>query len=378
MESLLHYVWQHRMFNMDGLKTTGGLCVDILYCGEHNVNQGPDFLNAKILIDGVVWVGNVELHTRSSDWNRHGHNTDPVYNTTILHVVEKADVDVYMQNGMAVWQLEITIPEGLGNRFRELIKSNDYPRCHRFVGSIASVRVNSWLDSLLVERLMDRNRRIALVLRQTGDNWGHTAFVMMARTLGFGLNGDPMERWAIHLPYDELYSKLGGMSYQLLEKVFLDSAALDDGVDRYAWRYMRIRPKNYPEVRIRQLASVFFNRQCGVDEILSCEDAVQLTEIFLVAGFSRDVSRLLVINAACPLIFSYGFVYGLEEYRNRSLCILTELRGEDNYILRQWRACGLEVSTAADSQALIQLKRVYCDHFRCLECRFGFEYLSQK
>lgn len=378
MESLLHYVWQHRMFNMDGLKTTGGLCVDVLYCGEHNVNQGPDFLNAKILLDGIVWVGNVELHTRSSDWNRHGHNMDPVYNTTILHVVEKADVDVFMQNGMAVWQLEIVIPEGLGNRFGELIKSNDYPRCHRFVSSIPSVKVNSWLDSLLVERLLNKNRRVASVLGQTGDNWSHTAFVLMARTLGFGLNGDPMELWAIHLPYEELYRKLGRISYLHLEKLFLDMAALDDAEKKGAWRYMRIRPGNYPEVRIKQLASVFFNCQCGADEILRCEDLIQLTEVFLVAGFSKAVSRLLVINAACPLIFSYGIVYGLEEYRNRALCVLFELRGEDNYILKQWRACGLEVSTAADSQALMQLKHEYCEHFRCLECRFGFEFMSQK
>lgn len=378
MESLLHYVWQHHLFNTDNLKTTDGLCVEILYCGQHNVNQGQDFLNAKILIDGIVWVGNVEMHTKSSDWNRHGHNTDPVYNTTILHVVEKADVEVFMQNGRAVRQLEIGIPQDLGDKFGELRRTSDYPRCHRFISAIPAIKVHSWLDSLLVERMVERNRRIASVLDQTRGNWNHTAFVLIARTLGFGLNGDPMESWAKSLPYDELLCQLDKMPYTLLEDEFLKMAEIDNGVNGSMWRYMRIRPQNYPEVRIRQLASLFYNRQCSLNEIIACENAAQLADVFLKAGFSKQVSRLLVINAGCPLIFSYGFAFGLEEYRNRSLRMLSEIGSEDNYILRQWRACGLDVSTAADSQALIQLKREYCEHFRCLECRFGFEFLSNK
>ena len=378
MESLLHYVWQHRMFSADNLRTTGGLCVEIIYCGQHNVNQGQDFLNAKIVIDGIVWVGNVELHTRSSDWNRHGHNTDPVYNTTILHVVEKADMEVFMEDGRVVPQLEIGIPQDLGEKFRELARTCDYPRCHRYVRAIPSIKVHSWMDSLLVERMLERNRRVASVLDQTRGNWNHTAFVLIARTLGLGLNGDPMESWAKSLPYDELLCRLDSMPYPFLEKEFLKRAKLDDGVKGSMWRYMRIRPQSFPEVRIRQLASVFYNRQCGLNEIVACGNAVQLADVFIRAGFSKQVSRLLVINAGCPLVFAYGFAYGLEELRNRSLRILSEIGSEDNYILRQWRACGLDVSTAADSQALIQLKREYCERFRCLECRFGFEFLSKK
>ena len=377
MESLLHYVWQHRMFNMDGLRTTEGLSVEILYCGRHNSNQGPDFLDARILIDDVVWVGNVEIHTKSSDWNRHGHNMDPVYNTTILHVVGKADVDVLMQNGMPVPQLEIDIAKDIGDRYRELLKTSDYPRCHGYVGSIPAVKVRSWLDSLLVERMVSRCRRISSVLDELDDNWNHTAFVSVARTLGFGLNGEPMEMWAKSIPYEKMCRQLDCMAIEDVERKFFDMSVQTERI-KSMWRYMRIRPQNFPEVRIRQLASVFYNRQCGIREILECQDAAQLTDVFLQAGFSQAVCRLLLINAACPLIFSYGVVYGLEEYRNRALIILSEVKGEDNYILRQWKSCGLAVSTAADSQALIQLKREYCERFRCLECHFGFEILSQK
>ncbi|MBR1468238.1 MAG: DUF2851 family protein [Bacteroidaceae bacterium] len=377
MERLLHYAWQHRMFNTDGLRTTRGLCVQILYCGQYNVNQGPDFLNARILIGDLVWAGNVEIHTRSSDWNRHGHNLDPVYNTTILHVVEQADVEVFMQDGRPVPQLEIDILHDIADRYGELVRTSDYPRCRGYVREIPAIKVRSWLDSLLIERLVGRSRRISSVLDELEGNWNHVAFVAVARTLGFGLNGDPMEMWAKSLPYDKLYRQLDAMTIESVEKAFLDTSVMTDKI-KAMWRYMRIRPQNFPEARIRQLASVFYGRKCNIHGILESQDVAQLKRIFLEAGFSRAVCRLLLINAACPLIFSYGIIYGLDEYRSRALYILSVLKAEDNYVLRQWKSCGLEVSTAADSQALIQLKREYCERFRCLDCRFGFEVMSQK
>jgi hypothetical protein len=400
MEKLLHYVWMHKLLPSRSLATTDGTEIEILDPGQHNGNQGPDFLNARIRVDGMVWAGNVEIHSCSSDWNRHRHHTDPVFNTTILHVVEHADAEIRTESGLAVPQVVITVPQEVKDNYEELLRTTDYPRCHKFVPGIEPIKAHSWFDSLLAERMEARSKRILDILKECCGNWEQTTFITLARNFGFGLNGDIFEMWAKRIPLSAAGKHRDNL-FQLVS-LFLGVAGLIDKVgneeerDRLTaeykflahkfslpqametcnWHYLRTRPQNFPDVRLRQLAQLFHEGHCSMRSLLEAQSLKDIDNVLANAGISKTSRHLIVINTVVPLMFAYDIYRDSYEYRTRATAFLEQLPGEKNYILRQWQACGLKVGTAYDSQALIQLKKEYCDKANCLNCRFGFEYIS--
>ena len=400
MEKLLHYVWMHELLPSREFVTTDGQKIKILELGRHNTNQGPDFCNARIEIEGMEWVGNVEIHTLSSDWVRHGHHNDPVYNTTILHVVGKADTEVCLENGQQLPQIVVDIPSSLTNNYQELLRTTDYPRCHKFVPNIPMLKVHSWLDALLAERMEARAKRILDILQECRGDWEQTCFITLARNFGFGLNGDIFEMWAKHMPLsaagkhrdnlfqlESLFLGLAG----LIDRVNIESErdrlmaeykflahkfSLPQAIETSNWHYMRTRPQNFPDVRLRQLARLFHKGHCSMRSLLEVQSLQEIDQVLANAEISKSSRQLIIINTVVPLMFAYDIYRNSNEYRARAIDFLEQLPGEKNYILRQWQACGLNVSTAYDSQALIQLKKEYCDKANCLNCRFGFEYIS--
>ena len=400
MEKLLHYVWMHKLLPSKEFITTDGQKIRILELGRHNANQGPDFCNARIEMEGMEWIGNVEIHSLASDWARHGHHKDPVYNTTILHVVGKADAEAFLENGQRLPQIVLDIPSALTNNYQELLHTTDYPRCHKFVPNIPSIKVHSWLDALLAERMEARAKRILDILQECRGDWEQTTFITLARNFGFGLNGDIFEMWAKRIPLSAAGKHRDNL-FQLVS-LFLGVAGLIDKVsneeerDRLAaeykflahkfslpqametcnWHYLRTRPQNFPDVRLRQLAQLFHEGHCSMRSMLEAQSLKDIDNVLANAGISKTSRHLIVINTVVPLMFAYDIYRDSYEYRTRATDFLEQLPGEKNYILRQWQACGLKVGTAYDSQALIQLKKEYCDKANCLNCRFGFEYFS--
>lgn len=400
METLLHYVWMHRLLPPKTLKTTSGQEVEVLNPGRHNSNQGPDFTDARIRIDGVTWAGNVEMHTTSGEWFRHGHHEDPVYNTTILHIVGQADTEIRTQDGHTVPQVVMNVPQSVRENYRELLTTTDYPRCHRFVPDIPAVKVHSWLDALLAERMETRAGRILEILKECRGDWEQTTFITLARNFGFGLNGDIFEMWARRVPLtsagkhrdnlfqiESMFLGLAGLTdrttdetlrnrqkeeYRFLSHKF----SLPEPIETSYWHYMRTRPQNFPDVRIRQLARMFHEGHCTMRSILDAESPEDIDRMLADAGIAKASRNLIIINTVANLLYAYDMQRGTYEYRARANAFLEQLPGERNRILAQWKACGLNVGTAGDSQALLQLKKEYCDRTRCLSCRFGFEYLS--
>ena len=400
MEKLLHYVWMHKLLPSRTLKTTDGTEVEVMDPGQHNGNQGPDFLNARIKADGIVWAGNVEIHTCSSDWNRHKHHTDPVYNTTILHVVEQADAEIRTQSGQTVPQVTIAMPQEVKDNYEELLRTTDYPRCHKFVRGIEPLKAHAWFDALLAERMETRAKRILDILKECRGDWEQTTFITLARNFGFGLNGDIFEMWAKRVPLaaagkhrDNLFQVecmflgLAGLidkvsdeeqrnrmhaEYRFLNHKF----TLPEPMEPSHWHYLRTRPQNFPDVRIRQMARLFHEGHCTMSSILDATSLEETNKRLAVAGISKGSRTLIIINTVANLLYAYDMHRGTYDYRTRAVEMLEQLPGEKNYIMRQWQACGMNVGTAYDSQALIQLKKEYCDHAKCLECRFGFEYIS--
>ena len=400
MEKLLHYVWMHKLMPSTVLRTTDGRCVEILDPGQHNNNQGPDFSNARIRLDGMTWAGNVEIHTSSADWTRHGHDQDPVYNTTILHVVERAETEVFMQNGHQVPQVVVGVPQEVKDNYEELLRTTDYPRCHRFVPQIEPIKAHSWFDALLAERMEVRAKRILAILNECRGDWEQTTFITLARNFGFGLNGDIFEMWARRVPLaaagkhrdnlfqvECLFLGLAGLIDKMADeglrnrmhaeyKFLSHKFSLPDPMPTSCWHYLRTRPQNFPDVRIRQMARLFHEGHCTLSSLLDATSLEDMDNRLATAGISKGSRTLIIINTVANLLFAYDMHHGTYNYRTRATDFLEQLPGEKNHILKQWQACGLNVGTAYDSQALIQLKKEYCDHARCLNCRFGFEYIS--
>lgn len=404
MERLLHYVWKHRLLPVATLTTTDGQELEVIDPGLHNRDQGPDFFNAKVRLGGTLWAGNVEVHLRSSDWYRHGHDTDPAYNSVVLHVVGEADGEVTTAEGKTLPQVRIDIPERIRQSYDELCRTEDYPRCHRIIPSVPTLKVHQWMDALLVERLKERSEQVAARAERTGGDWERATFVTLCRSFGFGLNGDSFERWAMRIPLqaagkhrddlfqvEALFLGMAGLTddvgalrgEQEAERLRQEFAylqhkfSLDEPLQRSDWRFLRTRPGNFPSVRIMQIAELYHRGKVQMSRLLEAKSAAELQECLAVRGTTAGSRRLLIINTVVPLLFAYGRHIGDEDICQRAVRLLEELPAENNYILRQWQACGLHVLTAADSQALIQLKRQYCDRTDCLRCRFGYEFLKR-
>ena len=403
MERLLHYVWKHKMLPLKTLMTENGQEVEVIDPGLHNHDQGPDFFNAKIRLGGTLWAGNVEVHLRSSDWYRHGHDNDPAYNSVILHVVGEIDEEVRNAEGKTLPQVQLDIPQKIRQSYEELCRTEDYPRCHRIIPSVPQLRVHQWMDALLVERLKERSELVAERAERTGGDWERATFVTLSRSFGFGLNGDTFERWAMRIPLqaagkhrdnlfqiEALFLGMAGLIEEVkmvkdeeeVERLQREFAflkhkfSLGESMQRSDWRLLRTRPQNFPFIRILQIAELYHNGKAQMSKLLEAKDIKELQQSLTVKGTTASSRRLLIINTVVPLLFAYGRHIGDEDICMRAVRLLEELPAENNFILRQWQACGLKVGTAADSQALIQLKRQYCDRIDCLRCRFGYEYLK--
>lgn len=420
MERLLYYAWKHKIFPLKELRTTLGQSVEILDTGLRNTDAGPDFFNAKIKIDGTLWAGNIEIHSRSSEWYRHGHHLDPAYDSVILHVAETIDTSVVRSNGEPVPQIQLSCPASLKANYEELRRTEMYPPCYRIISELSPLTTHSWMSALQSERLAQKTAQATKRLEQCNGNWEDAFFRTLARNFGFSLNGDAFERWANTIPLravdkhrDNLFQieaiffgqagfleeELCDTYYEKLQKEYLYLAHKFDlhRMDASLWRFLRLRPGNFPYVRMAQLAWLYYQSQGVLSQLLETANLDQV-RVILSAGTSeywdthyrfgepspqcnKKLSRasvdLLLINTVCTFLFAYGQHKHNEELCQRAIRFLETIKPENNYITRLWEECGLKAENAADSQALIQLKKEYCDRKRCLCCRFGYEYLKK-
>ena len=418
------------MFPLKELRTTDGKLVEVIDPGLHNRNAGPDFFNAKIKVGGMLWIGNVEIHDKSSDWYLHRHDKDACYDNVVLHVAGLIDSDVQNSKGEYIQQLQLDVPPTVREHYEELLKTDSYPPCYKVIPSLTSLMVHAWMAALQTERLEQKTEAIHQRVKQCAGSWEDAYFVTLARNYGFGTNGDEFETWARHIP-------LGAIAHHRddlfqIEAVFMGQAgllqleavptcyqptALNEGyfarlrneylylahkfslqpMDFKQWRFLRMRPQNFPHIRIAQLANLYYQRKTSLSRLVECRTTEQLKALlstqvtpywethytFGSASGQKDKRlsvnsiNLLMINTAIPMLFAYGRHRGKEELCDRAFDFLEELKAENNYIIRMWQQVGLPVKSAGDSQALIQLKKAYCDKKECLRCRFGYEYLKR-
>lgn len=420
MEQLLHYVWKHKIFPLKELKTTTGQQVEVIDTGLANTDAGPDFFNAKLKLDGVLWIGNIEIHERSSDWFKHGHHADAGYNSVILHIASEIDTEISRSNGERIPQIQLICPEAVRTNYKELLETDSYPPCYRIIPSLPPFTAHSWMTALQMERFEQKATLLNERLKRCQGNWEDAFFITLARNFGFGLNGDAFETWAHRLPFRAVDKHQNDL-FQI-EAIFFGQAGMledSDGdgyylrlkkeytylqhkfelipMDASLWRFLRLRPANFPHIRIAQLACLYHRAYGLLSRIMETETLQGVRDIlkggtseywlthYTFGGSSPSRPKtlsntsldLLIINTVVTFLYAYGLHKG-----NRVLCaragsFLEELKAENNYITRMWEQCGMKASNAADSQALIQLKKEYCDKKKCLYCRIGYEYLKR-
>ena len=430
MEELLHYVWKHKLLPLSGLQTTDGRTVEVIDTGLHNRNAGPDFFNAKVRIGGTMWVGNVEIHLKSSDWYRHGHDHDPKYNNVVLHVVSTPDCEVMTVEGHYLPQVVMQVPAHVREHYEELLHCDRYPPCYQVIPRLTLLTVHSWMAALQTERLEQKTEAIRRRAEKAQGSWEDAYFVTLARNYGFGINGEAFERWAQNVPLTAVGKHRDDL-FQV-EAIFLGQAglletesiparyqqeALQEGyftklrneylylqhkfqltpMDYTLWRFLRLRPQNFPYIRIAQLANLYYERRASLSALLECETVEALRQLLAthvtpywethyVFGSESAPSKkrmsaasvdVLIVNTAIPMLFAVGRHRRKETLCDRAFDLLEQMKAENNHIITMWQECGLEVKTAGDSQALIQLKKEYCDRKDCLRCRFGYEYLRK-
>ena len=427
MEHLLHYVWKHKLFPLRELRTTDGIAVEVIDPGLYNSDAGPDFFNAKLKIGGVLWVGNVEMHLLSSDWYRHGHDKDKLYDTVILNVVEKIDTELRRSDGEKIPQMELACPEYVKTNYRLLCEADAYPPCYSILPSLSRLTIHSWLTALQTERLQQKADSIDTRLHSCDFYWEDAFFVTLARNYGFGVNGDIFERWAKHLPFraidkhrNDLFQIEAFLFGQagFLEDSFLPESQKDEywhglqkefrylqhkfslspAMDNSLWRFLRLRPQNFPYVRMAQLAYFYQKGEGLFSQLMEAEtlDSLRLLLqistsdywkshfIFGKLSVCREKKMgkrsldLVIINTVVPFLYAYGLHKGELRISNRALDFLETLKAEENHIVALWERAGLKVESAADSQALVQLQTEYCNQKKCLFCRFGYEYLKHQ
>lgn len=415
-EEFLQYVWENRLFNNENLQTENGETVEIINVGKRNTDSGPDFFNAKIKIDDTVWVGNIEIHRYASDWERHSHNSNTAYNNVILHVAEIIDKPVFRSNGEEIPAVVLRYPAALKINYQKLLDAKTWIACQSQFHKTDPIILQLGFNRLMIERLEDKTSEILIRLQQNNNDWNETFYQMLARMFGFKVNAVPMEMLAKSLPVGIL-TKHKSSVFQLESLLFGNSGLLNEqllgddyyinlrneysflykkyqlkGIESHLWKFMRLRPGNFPTVRISQFAALINRSHALFSKITEIENLAELKKLFEVQAseywnshfsFNKTSTRdsvkelgensinTLIINVVIPFLFVYGEKQNKEILKNRSLEFLEQIPSEENSVVDKWKLLGVESRSAFESQALLQLKNKYCEQKKCLNCQIG-------
>jgi len=420
-ENLLHFAWKFRLFNNTNLTTTNGEVVEVLNPGMHNTDSGADFAHAKIRIGNVVWAGNVEIHINSSDWNKHKHQKDAAYNNVILHVVYNNDAAINTQQGKTIPTLQLSdrLNPTTISRYNELAKQKAGIPCSKHFTDVDEFTVLNYMDRLLVERLESKVEYIQQLLLENGNDWENLMYAMIARYLGASVNKEPFYMLAKSLPV-KVWAKHADDPMQIAALVFGQAGLLDTKYDdeypnqlrkeylylkrlhnlqpmpHEIWKFLRLRPANFPTIRLAQLAAFMYLDTKMFSKILEAEDVKAIhryldvdTDPYWQTHYHFDkpsknvkshigsaAKNILLINAIAPVLFAYGKYKGNDSYCNRAMQLLEDCAPESNAIITMWKGLKLKPANAYQTQALIQLKNVYCNNFNCLNCAIGHKVLA--
>lgn len=411
-ERLLQYIWQFQYFNKSELQTTAGEKVRIIHPGSLNTHQGPDFADSKIIIGQTTWAGNIELHLHTSQWHQHGHHTDKNYNNVILHVVWQDDEPLKQLN-IPVIELQHRVSGLLISKYHEWMEKTSFIPCEHAIAQVKNLTWQAWLDRLLAERLTRKAEIVFTFLNQTNNNWEDAFWWLLARNFGARVNADAFELMARSIPL-KLLAKHKSNLIQL-EALLLGQAGLlsEQAKEDYPIMlykeytflrnkyklqpihitpmFLRMRPGNFPTIRLAQLAMLVHHSSHLFSKIKEAENAEEIKDWLNITAndywhyhyrldelsaykpkkLGNAMINNIIINTMAPVMYAYGRYHQLENFKEKALQWLESCVAENNTITNGYQQLGIKNASAADSQALIELKNEYCNYKRCLECAVG-------
>lgn len=422
-EDFLHFIWKYRLFNSTKLVCGDGEELQVLHPGILNRHAGPDFSDAKLIIDQTIWVGHVEIHLKSSDWLLHGHQNDTFYDAVILHVVYEHDSPIYRTDGslVPVLVLEGLLLDRVLNNYKALIANANHFPCERHIGSLDQIHVYSFLSRIVVERFEQKAEEVFEKLNSNRGDWEQVFYCFLARNFGFKVNAVPFELLSIVMPL-HILSKHKNNALQIEALLFGQAGFLEqEFVEKYplqlqreysflkkkyrlvpmnaaVWKFLRMRPQNFPTVRIAQFAALIVKSSQLFSKMLKMERLSDLHAIFndlpvndywlTHYHFSKTTNRVVVqpgkgsidniiINTICLFLFCYGKYTDQSGLSDRASDFLERIPSECNVIVNQYSSAGVDVPNALTSQALLQLNKYYCNEKKCLNCTLGLKILKK-
>lgn len=416
-EDLVSYIWRYRMWGDAALTTVNGDQVEVIDVGLPNNGSGPDYFNAKVRIGNTLWAGNVEIHVRASDWNRHQHDADAAYNSVILHVVAKSDAEVKNQKGDVVPQLQLPIEPRYINLAEQLRQSLQPIPCGHYWDEHLKTRLQFMMNGLLCERLEHKVVDIQEILVGNQNDWEETFYQVLAKSFGMKVNEVPFVQLAKSLPQHilakhkdnllQIEALLIGQAGLLNDLKISDSYA-DQLVAEYnflkqkysltpidpsLWRMGRIRPASSPYVRLAEFAMLTFNSEHLFRKVVETVDAKEMHKLFTfgtseywlnhyyLAQWSKKSEKTIgeamrnsiLINCVVPMLFAYGKHTGNEGMTERVFDLLESIPAENNSIIDTWKNYGIVSQNAYDTQALLEQMKNYCLKKECLRCKLGHQ-----
>jgi len=416
-EDFLHYLWRLKLVANQKLVGSKNQIIDIISPGEHNFNEGPDFLNAKIRIDNQLWVGHVEIHLKSSDWYVHNHEVDSNYDAVILHVVWENDIPVFGKSNRALPTLILKnfVLTKVLNRYHQLFGNKQaWINCESQIDEVDNFLVDNWLERLFIERLEKKSVFISELLKESNNDWEAVLFMLLAKNFGLKVNGQAFFNLAKSVEYSvvrkvrtnliDIEALLFGQAhlldrpeedpyflqlqntYNYLVRKFKLKQSLNIGL-----QFFRLRPDNFPTIRIAQLAALYHEKQNLFSLIIHCKTIDEVYKLFNfnISDFWRyhytfkSVTKtkrhqkltkkfidLLIINTVIPILFVHQKSQGKEDFM-QLIKLMQVLKPETNAIIKRFSDIGLKSDSAFKTQALLQLKNEYCSKKRCLYCQIG-------
>lgn len=421
-EEFLHYLWKYKLLYND-LKTTDNEFVEIINPGIHNRDAGPDFFNAKIKINNTIWAGNIEIHVNASDWHLHNHQNDLAYDNVILHVVYNNNKTILRESGAAIPQLVVDkcFDENIYHNYQNFIQNKNWIPCEKLIKDANEFTISNWLEYLLIERLERKTLELKEVYTRNNSSWEESFYQLLAKNFGFKINAYPFEVLSQSLPltylgkhksnenqiaalifgqagllnadFSEDYPQMLYSEYEFLRKKYKLVP-----LKSHLWKFLRLRPANFPTIRLSQFSDLIYKSSHLFSKILECENLNEIYELFdvkahlyfdnhymfddkLIISKQRILGKsaidLIIINTIVPMLFFYAEAKDEKEFQQRAFGFLEQIVAEKNSIITKWKQLGINAKTAYDTQGLIELKNNYCTNKRCLNCRIGNELLNK-
>lgn len=421
-EDFLHFIWKYKRFNTSYLKTVEDEAVSIIKLGQHNFNAGPDFFNSQLEIDGQKWAGNVEIHIKSSDWFVHNHETDSAYDNVILHVVWEHDTDIYRKDNSVIPTLELKgyVESDLLHNYKKLMQSKAWINCENEFNTIETFKFESWLERLYIERLERKSNDIQKLLAESNNDWEAVLFKMLCKNFGLKVNGESFSSLANSVDFS-IIRKVRTNETDLEALFFGQAKLLDEDIQdvyyldlqkRFSFlkqkfqlknqgvlplQFFRLRPPNFPTIRLSQLAVMYATHQNLFSKIMALNTKEEFYDFFSVSTsefwhthytFSKASKKtskkltkafidLLLINTILPVKFSYSKSIGKQEDET-IFNLVKSISIEKNSIVDKFLSLRAMDKSAMVSQGLLQLKTEYCDKNKCLQCTVGSQLITKK